>query len=283
MSRPIITLITDFGQSDSYVGAMKGVILDICPQAALVDISHQVRPQALQQAAYVLATAAPYFPPDTIHLIVVDPGVGSTRRSVAVQTRRATYVAPDNGLLGLALARDPARLVIHLTEARYWLSEVSATFHGRDIFAPAAAHLACGVELGAMGDSIPSSELLTLPALQPQLLLDGSRQGEILNVDRFGNLVTNFHFPATDARHLPSDPQFAVMVGDERVAGLSRTFADVEPGELVAYVGSGGYLEIAVREGSAADRLGVDLGAQVKVEMSKLIIRDLGEAFKNSG
>jgi S-adenosylmethionine hydrolase len=267
MSRPIITLTTDFGQTDSYVGAMKGVILDICPQARLVDISHGIRPQSLQQAAYVLATAVPYFPRGTVHLVVVDPGVGSARRPVAVQTERATYVAPDNGLLGLVLDQAPARLAIQLTGARYRLPMVSATFHGRDVFAPAAAYLASGIDPGVMGDPVPLSDLVTLPTLRPRPLPGGVWQGEILNVDHFGNLVTNLRLPATDAQHLASAPQFAVVVGGERLAGLSRTFADVEPGELVAYAGSGGYLEIAVREGSAATRLGVDIGDRIRFEM----------------
>lgn len=258
MSRPVITLITDFGQADSYVGTMKGVILGICPQAALVDISHEIRPQAVRQAAYVLATAAPYFPPATVHLVVVDPGVGSERRPIVVQTGRALYVAPDNGVLGLALAHDPARLAIHLAEPRYRLPPVSATFHGRDVFAPAAAHLACGTDPRAMGPSIPPSELVALAALEPAPQPDGSWLGEVLHVDRFGNLVTNFQ----GARHSAGA---RVEVAGVQVDGVNRTYADVEPGELLAYVGSSGCLEIAVRDGNAATKLGVEAGDAVRV------------------
>jgi S-adenosylmethionine hydrolase len=258
MSRPIITLTTDFGQADGYVGTMKGVILGICPEAVLVDISHEIRPQAVRQAAYVLSTAAPYFPPGTVHLVVVDPGVGSERRPIAVQTERAVYVAPDNGVLSLALAQEPARIAVDLAESRSRLPKASATFHGRDIFAPAAAHLACGRDLGEMGTSIPRLAMIVLPDLQPRLQADGSWQGEILHVDRFGNLITNFQAP---------NPKLGILVllGEARISGLSRTFADVAPGDLVAYTGSSGYLEIAVREGNAAARLGMGVGDPVQV------------------
>jgi S-adenosylmethionine hydrolase len=258
MSRPLITLTTDFGRSDSYAGTMKGVILGICPEATLVDLSHEIPPQAVRQAAYLLSTAAPYFPPGTVHLAVVDPGVGSARRPIAVQTERATYVAPDNGLLSLALAASPARLAIHLTEPRYCLPQISTTFHGRDIFAPAAAHLACGVDPCQMGDTIRLAELVQLPALEPVQQQDGSWRGEVLHIDHFGNLVTSFRGSEVPA-------QCSVGVAGELVTGLKRTFCEVEPGELVAYPGSGGFVEIAEREGSAAARLGIGVGAPVWV------------------
>jgi S-adenosylmethionine hydrolase len=259
MSRPIITLTTDFGQADAYVGTMKGAILGICPDATLVDISHQVRPQAVQQAAYLLSTAAAYFPPGTLHLVVVDPGVGTERRAVAVQTNRFIYVAPDNGVLDMALKQDQACLAIHLTNSRYRLPHVSATFHGRDIFAPAAAYLACGTDPRQMGESIPPSDLISRPSFQPQRQPDGSLLGQILHVDHFGNLITNYQHP------MASSPVSVVVVG-ERIGGLSQTFSDVAVGDLVAYVGSSGYLEIAMREGDAANRLHVDIGDPVVIE-----------------
>ncbi len=250
MSLPVITLTTDFGLEDAYVAAMKGVILTICPQATLVDVSHEVRPQAVRQAAYLLSTVVPYFPPGTVHLVVVDPGVGTQRRAIAVQTGRATYVAPDNGVLEMALAGDEALSAVELAEGHYRLPEVSATFHGRDVFAPAAAHLACGRSLAEMGPAVPLAEVYRLaPARQP----------EVLHVDRFGNLITSYRVPAGQAR-------LAVTVGGVRLAGPARTYADVEPGELLAYVGSSGYLEIAVREGSAAQRLGAGPGTPVQVQ-----------------
>jgi hypothetical protein len=261
MSRPVITLTTDFGQMDGYVGAMKGVILGICPQAEMVDISHQIQPQAVQQAAYVLSTAAPYFPPGTVHLVVVDPGVGSARRPVAVETERASFVGPDNGVFGLALVQDPARRAVHLTETRYHMQPISATFHGRDIFAPAAAHLACGVALADMGEVLALSELVELAISAPHPQPGGGWQCTVLHVDRFGNLITNFR--------LPSPRQgLRVGVGGQWIQEITRTFADVEPGKLVAYAGSSGYLEVAVREGSAADVLAMGAGDPVEIEVT---------------
>lgn len=259
MSRPVITLTTDFGQADAYAGTMKGVILGICPDAALVDLSHEIRPQAVRQAAYVLSTAVPYFPPGVVHLVVVDPGVGSERRPVAVQTERATYVAPDNGVLTLALAQGPPRVAVHLTDPRFHLPQVSATFHGRDIFAPAAAHLACGLEICDMGEPFSPSQLVVLPTIEPKQQPDGTWQAEILHIDRFGNLITNYQCAT-------SSLQLTVCVGGERIRGLRDTFADVAPGELVAYRGSSGYLEIAIREGSAATGLGLHVGDPIGME-----------------
>lgn len=269
MARPVITLTTDFGLADGYVGTMKGVILSICPEAVLVDISHDICPQAVREAAYVLHTAVPYFPPDTVHLVVVDPGVGSGRRPIVVQTARAAYVAPDNGVLSLALAHDPPCLAIHLTERRYHRPRISATFHGRDIFAPAAAHLACGVDPRDLGEPLPVSDLVTLPFLHPEPQADGSWRGTILHVDRFGNLITNIQYPISNDQVTDdqmAQDRIAVLVGGEKVVGLRRTFSDVGPGELLAYVGSSGYLEIAVREGNAAARLGVTTGDPVRIE-----------------
>jgi S-adenosylmethionine hydrolase len=258
MSRPVITITTDFGQADGYVAAMKGVILNICPQAVLVDISHQVRPQAVRQAAYLLSFAVPYFPPGTVHLVVVDPGVGTERKAIAIHSGRALYVAPDNGVLSLALEEDPAREAVQLIESRFRLPEVSNTFHGRDIFAPAAAHLACGADLHEMGPSLPVSDLCTLPISRPERDESGAWQAEVLHVDRFGNLITNFA-----AGEAP--PRLTITAGGERIKGLSHTFADVEPGQMVAYAGSGGYLEIAVHQGNAAGRLGLDIGAPLTI------------------
>ena len=261
MSQPMITLTTDFGQTDSYVGTMKGVILGICPGADLVDITHEIRPQAVQQAAFVLSTATPYFPSGTVHLVVVDPGVGSERRAIAIQTARATYVGPDNGVISLALNQDPARQAVHLTEPTYRLAPVSATFHGRDIFAPAAAHLACGTALTDMGEALPVSELVEIPTHAPRPQPGGGWRCAVLHVDRFGNLITNF-------RILPHRRGIRVGAGGQWIEQISRTFADVDPGELIAYAGSSGYLEIAVREESAAETLSLDVGDPVQIEVA---------------
>ena len=262
MTRPVITLTSDFGQADGYVAAMKGVILSLCPEAVIVDISHEIQPQAVRQAAYVLSTAAPYFPAGAVHLAVVDPGVGSARPSIAVQTERAFYVAPDNGVLDFALARDPAQRAVHLTDVEFQRPEASSTFHGRDIFAPAAAHLARGVAIHEMGQPVDPTTLVRRPARQPERLPDGSWQGEILHADHFGNLITDIQHPPE-----PSERVF-IQVGGTRIVGVGHTFADVEPGELVAYVGSNGHLEIAVREGDATARLGLGVGDPITVGTS---------------
>lgn len=255
MSGPIITLTTDFGLADGYAGAVKGIILGICPEAVLVDISHEIAPQAVQQAAYVLSTVTPYFPPGAVHLVIVDPGVGTDRRPIAVRSGRATYVAPDNGVLSLALAIDPPQAAVHLRASR----PISATFHGRDLFAPAAARLACGAALSELGDPLPLAGLVPLPGLSPQRRPDDSWLGQVLHVDRFGNLISNIQYP-------PGSAPATVRVGKERIARVIRTYSDVMPGELVAYVGSSGHLEIAVRNGSAAARLRVGVGDPVRVE-----------------
>lgn len=274
MPRPVITLCTDFGLQDGFVGEMKGVILSICPEAAVVDITHQIEPQGIRQAAFILASVTPYFPRFTVHLVVVDPGVGSGRRPIAVMTERATYIAPDNGVLGIVLAQQPASLAIHLTNPAYFLSPISATFHGRDVFAPAAAHLASGLDPHQMGEMIPPSDLVTLSLSLPVPHGPGTWKGEILHTDRFGNLVTSFRCIGQNVECYLGDstsgdgaPQVSVTVGGERITGLSRTFADVDPGELVAYIGSSGYLEVARREGSAAEHLGVQIRDPVWLEL----------------
>jgi S-adenosylmethionine hydrolase len=263
MSQPIITLTTDFGQTDSYVGAMKGAILSICPRAALVDISHEIRPQSVQQAAYVLSTATPYFPAGAVHLVVVDPGVGTGRRPVVVQTERALYVAPDNGVLELVLNQEPAQRAVHLTEPRYRLPQVSATFHGRDIFAPAAAYLACGTTPDQMGESISPTELVPLELPEPQAEPGGQWKGMILHIDHFGNLITNI-------RIANAESPISIVAGGRRIEALSYTFGDVDAGELMAYVGSSGHLEIAIRDGNAARALDMDIGDAVEAACARL-------------
>jgi len=186
---PIITLTTDFGLADGFVGTMHGVILGICPAARVVDLSHGIAPQGVQEAAFVLAAAVPFFPAGTIHVVVVDPGVGSERRAIAVQTDHTFYVAPDNGVLSEALAQDELVVAVHLNRAAFWLPVVSHTFHGRDIFAPVAAHLACGVPLRELGE--PINDLLRLPASQPERWADGTLVGHLRYIDHFGNLITD--------------------------------------------------------------------------------------------
>lgn len=264
MSRPTITLTTDFGHSDGYVAAMKGVLLGICPEAAIVDVSHEIPPQSIAQGAFILSTIVPYFRPGAIHIAVVDPGVGSTRRAVAVRSARATYVAPDNGLLSLALSADPPREAVHLRPERGWAGPgpISPTFHGRDLFAPAAAHLACGAGLDELGEALAVDSLAKLAGLEPDARrqADGAWLGQVLHVDRFGNLITSLR-PERE----PGRRTYAVQVASASLTGLQPAFSAVQPGELLAYVGSSGYLEIAVRDGSAAARLGAGVGAPVRM------------------
>lgn len=258
MPGAIVTLTTDFGCRDHYVAAMKGVILSLCPQATVIDISHEVRPQAIRQAGYLLSSADPYFPPGTVHVAIVDPGVGTERRPIAVGTERAVYVGPDNGLFSLVLERDPAQWAVHLTNPRYRLAQVSATFHGRDVFAPAAAHLACGADPLQMGEPLAPSDLHTVQTLRQYEKGAGPWQARVLHVDRFGNLITDFRVPDPGAK-------LVVTVSGKRIDRLSQTFADVGLGQLVAYVGSSGLLEIAIRQGSATEVLGLDVDSPVHI------------------
>ncbi len=257
---PIITLTTDFGLADSYVASLKGVILSIAPSARIVDISHQVPPQDILHGAYLLATAWRYFPKGTIHLAVVDPGVGAGRNAIAVSAKGHTFFAPDNGLLTMALGGTlPAGAKAFVIEnPRYRLDPVSSVFHGRDIFAPAAAYCAQGLAIQELGK--PLSRIVTLPLSAPHRRADGSVLGTVIHVDTFGNLVTN-----VTQRHIKGD--ITIGVAGKSIAGLSRTYAEGKG--LLALWGSSGYLEVAVRNGNAAKRLGVKRGDEVVLRLEK--------------
>jgi S-adenosylmethionine hydrolase len=265
---PLITLTTDFGTTTGYVGAMKGVILNIAPDACLVDISHEIAPQNVRQAAFVLYATYPFFPPHTVHLVVVDPGVGSARRAIALQTPAGIFVGPDNGVFSSVMAREPVEVLVELTDPRYRLPQVSHTFHGRDVFAPAAAHLAAGVPITAFGPPVSHPLTLPLPCLE---IADEAITGEVLYADRFGNVITSIGQLAWCEDELLLEPalqnarehgqvrfkaaEAAVVVAGQEISGVCRTYAEVEPGEVLALVGSDGHLEIAVREGSAVRSL----------------------------
>jgi S-adenosyl-L-methionine hydrolase (adenosine-forming) len=251
----IITLTTDFGASDGYVGTMKGVIFSIAPDAALVDITHEIAPQAIRQAAYVLHAAAPYFPRGTIHLAVVDPGVGSARRALAVRTSHGFLVGPDNGLFTLLLAEELDAECRAITNAKYMLPHVSATFHGRDVFAPVAAHLATGADLADLGPRI--ADPVTFPVPRPTRQPDGSWLGCVLYADHFGNVITSVTEDLLRQLFGGGLHSVEIVIGQQRISGMRCTFSEGAPGELVALVGSSGHLEIAVTNGNAARALNV--------------------------
>jgi S-adenosylmethionine hydrolase len=268
-----IALLTDFGLTDAYVGVMKGVMLGLHPRAALVDITHGVQPQNVRQAALTLMTAYRYFPAGTVFLVVVDPGVGSTRRPVAVQAGDYGFVAPDNGVLSYTLAQLEAVRAVELETP----AGVSSTFHGRDIFAPAAARLARGDALGALGS--PVGDLVQLPA--PRLsVAPGTIRGEVVHIDHFGNVVTSIgRLERSTPQTLTLRPAFGgnvtpltvdavsaqISAGGVQVRGIHATYSEVEPGTLLALVGSSGLLELGVNQGNAAARLGVRIGDTVEV------------------
>jgi len=256
VSRPVIALLTDFGLRDHYVGTMKGVVLGICPEAALVDISHEIPPQDVAAGAMELAAAYRFFPPGTVFLCVVDPGVGSRRRPLAATANGYLFVAPDNGLLSLVLG--DAASIVELTNAAHRLPFVSKTFEGRDRFAPAAAWLARGTALTELGPSVQSITRLSLP--QPRVS-STEIAGEVVRADRFGNLITNIDAQAVTA--LGSVSAIDVTIGTDTALPLVTTYADVDEGALCTLIGSGGYLEVACRGGSAAQRLSLGRGAAV--------------------
>lgn len=263
----IVTLTTDFGLADSYVGIMKGVILGIARQATIIDVTHQISPQNIHQAAYIVQTFEDYFPQGTVHVVVVDPGVGGNRRRIVLATPMALYVAPDNGVLTYvwrdAMARWGAErcATYELTEPRYWLPHVSSTFHGRDVFAPAAAHLALGVPPARMGER--REQIVEAPLEQPSRGRNGELVGRIIHLDNFGNCITNI-----TPEHLQAagfGERVVVQLIGQRIDGLCRIYADVAVGALVALIGSSDRLEIAVRNGSAAQTLGAGIGDTVRV------------------
>jgi S-adenosylmethionine hydrolase len=259
MARPVIALLTDFGSRDHYAGTMKGVALGICPDATLVDISHELPAHDVLGAALELAAAYKYFPAGTIFLVVVDPGVGSTRRGIAAESGDYKFVAPDNGVLTAVLDEHPPRRVVELTERKYARPTVSRTFEGRDRFAPAAAWLAKGIELAALGRSAGTIQRLDIP--RPQAAADRI-DGQVLRVDRFGNLITNIDRRTFDK--VAGGP-LDIHVGTHAVTRVVSTYADVAPGAVCALFGSTDHLEVAVNGASAAESLGLGRGASVHV------------------
>ena len=258
--RPVIALLTDFGTRDHYAGALKGVALEICPDATLVDIAHDLPAHDVMAGALELAACYRYFPAATIFLVVVDPGVGSTRRGIAAEAGGFRFVAPDNGVLTLVFDESPPKKVVELTERRYARPTVSRTFEGRDRFAPAAAWLAKGIDLGALGRPAGSVQHLDIPRAR---LSPDSIEGDVLRIDRFGNLITNIDRAAFEK--FAAGGPLTIHVGEHQIARVVSTYADAAAGELSALFGSSDHLEFALNGGSASDTLDVGRGAPVRV------------------
>lgn len=247
----IISLVTDFGTRDEYVGVLKAVILRIDPSAVIVDVTHEVEPQDVVQAAFLLGSSFRYFPEGSIHVAVVDPGVGTERRILYLETDRHRFLAPDNGVLSMRLAAGPPASVRCLENSLLWRPQVGPTFHGRDILAPVAAHLSRGGMPSEIGPEIDPATAVMLENLLPQCDPGGIR-GRVVHVDRFGNLITNIDSAAVEKLQAlsPSRP-VTVSIADRVMTGLARTYADAAAGQPLAVIGSRGYLEIAVNRGSA--------------------------------
>ncbi|HSR10840.1 MAG TPA: SAM-dependent chlorinase/fluorinase [Thermodesulfobacteriota bacterium] len=260
MKRSIITLTTDFGTAGEYTGAMKGVILGINPAARIVDITHEIEPQNILQASWVAAKACPYFPPGTIHVVVVDPGVGTDRRGILVETKRGFFVGPDNGVFTPLLQKD-ARLY-ELTRTKFFLPEISSTFHGRDIFAPVAGHLSRGVAPRSFGRKAADPVRLDWPR---PAFSRGTLTGQVLWADNFGNLITNIR--REDCGEEAEARALEVRARRWKMQGISRTYAEAQPGRPVALFGSGGTLEISVNRGNASVELGLGPGDKVAVHL----------------
>ncbi len=266
MSKCVITLTTDFGLRDHFVGVIKGVILSVNPEVELVDISHEIDSYDVPDGALTLAQSYHYFPAGTIHVVVVDPGVGSARRPILATTAGYKFVAPDNGVLSLVYEREEAVEVRHLTADHYWLKPVSKTFHGRDIFAPVAGWLSKGVAPENFGNLIADYVKVALP--RPTRRQEADKlwvDGAVLRVDKFGNLITNLTPEDVPELFAPNPARFRVLINQREVVSLRQSFAEGQPSEIFALLGSSGFLEIGTNRGSAAQALNAGRGAAVTV------------------
>ena len=261
--RPIITLITDFGTADHYVGTMKGVMLNINPEVQIVDICHQIALYDIFEAAYALVQSYRFFPHDTIHLVVVDPGVGTARRPILVSAGHYRFVAPDNGVLSLLFAREENVRVWHITADHYFLNPVSNTFQGRDIFAPVAGWLSKGVQEEKFGDPITDYAKFTSP--KPKRVSENLIKGMALKVDSFGNLITNISPEDVPELFSENPPPFKIIINQQEITRLNLAYSMGRPSELFAIVGSSGFIEICTNRGSAAKMLKASRGVEVSI------------------
>ncbi|MBM4341174.1 MAG: SAM-dependent chlorinase/fluorinase [Deltaproteobacteria bacterium] len=266
LKHPIITLLTDFGTKDHYVASMKGVILRINPRCKVVDITHQVEPQDIVGGAFLLANAFSYFPEGTVHLAVVDPEVGRARKSILIVTKNYFFIGPDNGLLEPAAKKDGIERIVVLTDKKYFLPEISATFHGRDIFAPVAGHLSLGIAPPAFGKKAGDCERLDVG--QPEIR--GNRlTGRVIHIDHFGNLISNIE--KEEFIRFIKDRPFLISAGKKMIQSLKRGYYEGNKNVPIALFGSGGYLEISVREGNAQKMLKVKRGDGVQISTKSQI------------
>ena len=265
----VISILSDFGTDDEYVGVMKGVMLSICPSVSIVDITHQVAPQDIRQAAYLIPSYYHFFPKGTVHIVVVDPGVGSQRDILAVSHREHFFIAPDNGVLTLLLNPEKSDKIMRVDNSDYFLEPLSATFHGRDIFAAVGAHLSCGTKLDALGTRTDHKDIVRIEDLNCRISQAGELIGKIVSIDRFGNLTTNIdtislaEFCRTSAlKHLQ------VHIGSRVISGLSSTYSDAAPAAPLSLIGSRNYLEIAINCGNARENFKAKKGDPVRLTLT---------------
>ena len=264
---PIITLTTDFGTNDHFIGTMKGVILSIEPDAQIIDICHSVQAFDVLDGALTISQAYSYFPTGTIHMVVVDPGVGTARRPLVVSSERHHFVAPDNGVLSLIYQREPRLSARHVTGEHYFLQPVSNTFHARDIFSPVAAYLAKGVDPEKFGEAV--TDFVRFSAPKPKPVNESTLRGVVLKVDRFGNLITNITPQDAPMLFKENPGSFKIVIGQREIREIKDAYAQGAPGEVFGIMGSMGYLEIAANRGAAAQLLGVGKGTDVNIALGE--------------
>ena len=262
MKNSVITLLTDFGTKDHYVASMKGTILSINPKCTLIDITHHVSPHDINEGAFILANAYSFFPKGTIHVSVIDPGVGSPRRPILIVTPNYLFVGPDNGLFTFVLKREKMKKVVALTNQKYFFPHMSTTFHGRDLFAPVAAYLSLGVKPNEFGPELNS--WVELDFEKPRVRR-GKLTGEILHIDAFGNLISNIN--EEQLFHFVKNHSFVIRTGKRDIQGLKKGYWEAQEGELLALIGSGDFLEISVREGDAQKVLKSRQGDKVRIRL----------------
>lgn len=266
----VITLLTDFGNQDAYVGTMKGVIAGINPFANIIDICHSIPPQDIFSGAYLLYASYKYFPRKTIHVAVIDPGVGSKRDIICVETKDYFFLVPDNGLLSFILQEERPKSIFRVTNSKYLLPSPSSTFHGRDVFAPVAAHLSLGVKPRQLGIKINQLEQLDIP--KPVHKKTGHVEGQIIYIDQFGNLITNI--TKEYIAHLERNYEFMeTTIGKKKIVGLSKTYTDAKPREPLVLFGSAGFLEVSINQGNARKYFRVDRGNKVIIKCNPGTIR----------